>query len=501
MTQELTQTVDWLKRVAQPGSRLRLDSRTVRPGDIFVAVPGEHVDGRDFIRVALARGAVAVLMEQDGHQHGICPVPTQSVRGLFALLGDIAAAFYDYPARHMRGLAVTGTNGKTTTTHWMAALLEKLGTPCGLLGTVGCRLGERRFEAPALTTPDAVSLQTLYADLYEAGAKAYAIEASSVGLEQGRLNRSDFHVAVFTNLTRDHLDYHRTMEAYGRAKAKLFAWPGLANAVINADDPQGATMADVARHTGAAVWSCSCTGTALDGADHVLSASAIESTAEGTRFDLTFDGRTLPVQMAQVGLFNVMNLMQAMAAVMACGHDFEKVVLLASDLSAPNGRMQMLRAKGAPLAVVDYCHTPDAVAKALESLRGVARARHGRLKIVFGCGGDRDRGKRPLMGRMAREGADEVYVTSDNPRTEPPAQILADIVNGNPGMTVIEDRREAIHRAIVDARPEDVVLVAGKGHEDYQDIDGVKHHFSDKETVREAFNECRCRVLSAQETK
>lgn len=501
MNKSMNEVTAWLKALVHDGAHLRLDSRSVKPGDVFVAVPGLKADGRAFIRVAAARGAAGVLMEtrSDAPDAERFPIASLSVDDLSKHLGEVAAAFYGDPSSRMTGVAVTGTNGKTTTTHWIASLLTNFGTPCAVMGTVGCRFAGESFDMPALTTPDAVSLQGVYADLEKAGAKAFAVEASSIGLEQGRMTGSHFDTAVFTNLTRDHLDYHVTMDAYAEAKAILFAWPGLRTAVVNADDPYAGLMAETARKNGAAVWATTLTGVVPFAADHVVEASDIEATEAGTRFLMKVDGAATLVHLAQVGGFNVSNFIQAATVLLAKGCNADRLAAWAESLASPPGRMQLMRAEGAPLAVVDYSHTPDALEKALESLRPVAQARGGRLWAVFGCGGDRDAGKRPVMGGIAVRLADEVVVTSDNPRTEDPDAIIADISAGAPGARVVTDRAEAIHHAVAEADGADVVLIAGKGHEDYQEINGVKHHFSDSEVVREAFNERRVQMLRAVE--
>ena len=501
MNKSMNEVTAWLKALVHDGAHLRLDSRSVKPGDVFVAVPGLKADGRAFIRVAAARGAAGVLMEtrNDAPDAERFPIASLSVDDLSKHLGEVAAAFYGDPSSRMTGVAVTGTNGKTTTTHWIAALLTNFGTPCAVMGTVGCRFAGESFDMPALTPPDAVSLQGVYADLEKAGAKAFAVEASSIGLEQGRMTGSHFDTAVFTNLTRDHLDYHVTMDAYAEAKAILFAWPGLRTAVVNVDDPYAGLMAETARKNGAAVWATTLTGVVPFAADHVVEASDIEATEAGTRFLMKVDGAATSVHLAQVGGFNVSNFIQAATVLLAKGCEADRLAAWAESLAPPPGRMQLMRAEGAPLAVVDYSHTPDALEKALESLRPVAQARGGRLWAVFGCGGDRDAGKRPVMGGIAVRLADEVVVTSDNPRTEDPDAIIADISAGAPGARVVTDRAEAIHHAVAEADGADVVLIAGKGHEDYQEINGVKHHFSDSEVVREAFNERRVQMLRAVE--
>ncbi|MDY4163133.1 MAG: UDP-N-acetylmuramoyl-L-alanyl-D-glutamate--2,6-diaminopimelate ligase [Sutterella sp.] len=503
MEKSIQEIAAWLTSIVHEGAHLRLDSRTVKPGDVFVAVPGARSDGRRFIRVAAARGAAGVLLEAQplGSAPECYPVASLAVERLSERLGKIATAFYGNPTASMTGVAVTGTNGKTTTTHWIADMMSRAGRPCAVLGTVGCKFAGRHFDMPALTTPDAVSLQGVCADVKKAGAAAFALEASSIGLEQGRLTGTVFDTAVFTNLTRDHLDYHGTMEAYCEAKAALFAWPGLRTAVINADDPAAFLMVEAARKNGADVWMTTLCGNVPAGAGHYVEALDVRASEAGTRFTLVSDGEEAAVHMPQVGRFNVSNFIQAAAVLLAKGASLEDVAGWAETLAAPPGRMQLFRAQGAPLAVVDYSHTPDALEKALESLRPVAEARGGRLWAVFGCGGDRDAGKRPVMGRIAAALADEVVVTSDNPRTEDPEAILRDILAGADGLQAVADRREAICGAVARADARDVVLVAGKGHEDYQEINGVKHHFSDAEVVRVAFNDRRMQWLMSREAE
>ena len=503
MEKSIQEIVAWLGAIVHEGAHLRLDSRAVRPGDVFVAIPGAKSDGRTFIRVAAARGAAGVLMHA---REGVSnaehyPVPTLSVEHLAERLGDVATAFYGAPSDRMTGIAVTGTNGKTTTTHWIADLLTKAGLDCAVMGTVGCRFAGRAFEMPALTTPDAISLQGVYADILAAGAKAFAVEASSIGLEQGRMTGSRFDTAVFTNLTRDHLDYHGTMDAYAHAKRMLFGWPSLRVAVINADDPAGAIMADAAHANGVTVWATTVGGKPTFEAHHVVEARDVEACEAGTHFTMVVDGVATPVQLSQVGFFNVSNFIQAAAVLLARRCEASQIAEWAKTLASPPGRMQLMKADGVPLTVVDYSHTPDALEKALESLRPVAQARGGRLWCVFGCGGDRDAGKRPQMGRSSAELADETVITSDNPRTEKPEAIIEDIRVGAPEARVESDRAVAITLAVSQAQATDVILVAGKGHEDYQDINGVKHHFSDVEVVREAFNERRMQWLRAGEAQ
>ncbi len=507
MQKDISEAIAWLKGIARAGTRLRLDSREINPGDVFVALPGAHQDGRHFIPVAVARGASGVILETPSAPLPAAGVPMFMAKGLAQKIGEIAAHFYGNPSAALRGVAVTGTNGKTTTTHWIASLLTRLSLPCAVLGTVGAKLGEQRFEVPELTTPDAINLQALFATVRDAGASAFAIEASSVGLEQGRLNGAHFEVAVFTNLTRDHLDYHKTMQAYGQAKSLLFAWPTLKAAVVNLDDPAAALMAEVAHAHGVPLWgttqrcaeSARCRKLGELPIAHVLSAERIRLSREGIEFTLNIDGVLHSVHLPQVGDFNVSNAMQALATVLAMGFNAEAAVGLLSTLPSPPGRMQLLSAKASPLAVVDYSHTPDALEKALESLRVVAQARGGALWAVFGCGGDRDSGKRPIMGAIAARLADHVIVTSDNPRTEDPDAIIAQITASLSTLRTERDRAAAIKMAVLEAAPEDVILVAGKGHETYQIIGTVHHYFSDQEVVKAAFNERRTRASMGSE--
>ena len=496
----IDEIVAWLQTVAHEGNHLRLDSREVQPGDVFVAIKGQKTDGRTFIPVAVARGAAAVLMQSEVSSSNIPTgngVPTLSVPDLNRHLGVISARFYHDPTRHMRGIAVTGTNGKTTTTHWIAHLLTALGEPCAVLGTVGAHLGAQQFDAPELTTPDAVSLQRLYAQVKAAGARAFAIEASSVGLEQDRMKGSHFEVAVFTNLTRDHLDYHKTMEAYAEAKAKLFAWPSLKAAVINLDDPTSTLMLDSAKRHGAQIW-CVSQNRECEAQGHYLVAQNVRLHGDSTLLTLVYQDQTQEVRLPAVGRFNVSNLLEAVASVMALGYSLRDIAPWIQTMPCPPGRMELVLSTDAPMGVVDYSHTPDALEKALQTLREVAQERQGKLWVVFGCGGDRDRGKRPIMGALAKELADYVIVTSDNPRTEDPQAIIKDILQGNEGLKVIADRQEAIRQAILEAKPDDVVLVAGKGHETYQIIGTQKHHFSDVEVIRAAFNDRRIATKQGQ---
>ena len=505
MTKTNREVADWMHKLVHEGAEMKLDSREVRPGDIFCAVPGLKSDGRAFIRVAAARGAAGVIYEADGTPQGEhYPVASLAVSHLASRLGEIAALFYGDASAKMEGVAVTGTNGKTTSTFWLSQLMTKLGTPAAVIGTVGVFFKGKQIPAPHLTTPDAVTLQGLYAKLAHEGAEAFAIEASSVGLEQGRLSGSHFRVGIFTNLSRDHLDYHRTMEAYAEAKKILFRWPGLETAVLNAEDPVSASFAETAKAHGIAVWTTGREGRgkalaqSLACSAHALDAWNCRSTGRGMVFTLKMEAEEREVSLPAVGLFNVENVLEVIAAMLALGYPLDDVVSGVASLEPPPGRMQPVYSEGMPLGVVDFCHTPDALEKALESLAPGVHARGGKLWTVVGCGGDRDPGKRPIMGEIAARLADQVIVTSDNPRSEDPEKIVRQVAEGAkgaPNVRIVADRREAIHEAILEAAPEDLVLVAGKGHESEQILKDGPHHFLDAEVVREALNERRTRVL------
>lgn len=400
--------------------------------------------------------------------------------------GEIASAYYAHPDRAMFVAAITGTNGKTSSALWLATLFEQLGEKAAAIGTlgVGTRVGGRfQFAATGLTTPDALQLQGHLAQLAQNKVTALVIEASSIGLEQGRMNGLHVDVALFTNLTRDHLDYHGDMARYEAAKARLFDWPGLKHAVINLDDPAGVRLA---QHLAGRL---PLTGYTLQDPEKfaalkditLLSANQIHTRHAGTEFRLHTPSAQASVKIATVGLFNVSNILGVMATLLARGQRLDAIVPLVSGLTAAPGRMQALGGQDAPLVVVDYAHTPDALEQALQALAPIARERGGRLWCVFGCGGDRDPGKRPLMGAAA-EWADQVVVTSDNPRTEDAQAIIEQILLGMKKIPVsMMDRAKAILYAIRHAETRDVVLLAGKGHEDYQEIQGKRLPFSDAE--------------------
>ena len=467
---------------------LALDSRKVAPGDLFFALEGSQSHGRQFVDQAIERGAAAVLQEAAwGRVSERGGVPLIAVPALKFKLGEIASRWFGDPSRAMAVVGVTGTNGKTSVSHFVARALRADG-PCGLIGTLGYGLvGEL---APAShTTPDAITVHGLLAGMRDAGAQQAVMEVSSHALEQGRVSGVAFDVAVFTNLSREHLDYHGDMASYGRAKRRLFETPGLKYAVINLDDAFGRSL--LASMPGAV-------GTVSYGFDDSrlppsLLGTELRLDSQGLRLRVNSDWGTGELAVPLLGRFNAENLLAAFAALLACGLGFDEVLERLSRVQPVPGRVQRLGGgPGEPLVVVDYAHTPDALAQVLAALRDHGA---GRLTCVFGCGGERDVGKRPLMARAAEQGADRVIVSDDNPRGEDPDVIIADIFSGfadADAVEVINDRAAAIRHAVIGADEGDVVLIAGKGHEDCQLVGDRRLPFSDAEQARE--------VLAARRT-
>ena len=465
---------------------LTLDSREVRPGSLFFALRGRNRHGLEHAAQAAARGACAVLWEP---APGIAPpslpasVPDAPVADLRRLLGRIADRFFQWPSQHLRVSGFTGTNGKTTCAYLLAQCLDRLGSRCAYIGTLGSGF-VAALKTPTHTTPDVFSLHRALAELRTLGARDVALEVSSHALDQDRVDGVRFHLAAFTNLTRDHLDYHATMEAYGSAKARLFALPDLAEIVINVGDEFGRKLAQ--RHSGAAaltaVW-CRGSGTAGLGRRSLYAVSAAPS-AHGLSIEFGGSFGELRLRSRLIGGFNVENLCVVLGCLGALGVPPAEATAALGACTAPPGRMEIIEAGGArkPVAVIDYAHTPDALEKALSAAREHCA---GALWCVFGCGGDRDPGKRPLMGRIADELADEIIVTDDNPRSENPAAITAAIAAGiaSHAVRVIHDRGAAIAAAIAAAGPGDLVLIAGKGHEDYQIYGDQRRAFSDRREV------------------
>lgn len=470
------------------------DSRAIVPGDAFVAISGFGAHGLGFVAQAKAAGAVAILFEPplpvEFAAAAEAGLPLIAVPALRARLGALADRFHAAPSAAMTTVGVTGTNGKTSTVQLLAQAWTLAGRRAGTIGTLGAGL-YGAAEPTGFTTPLVLQLHALLARLRDAGADAVAMEVSSHALDQGRVDGVHFRVGVFTNLTRDHLDYHGTMEAYGAAKAKLFAWPGLDAAAINLDDPFGATLHARLQAQGPA--DVRAIGLSSRGhADAIVRAEDVVLDGAGVGFALCIGEARHPVRSPLLGRFYVDNLLAVAGSLYALGTAPEAIAALLSRLQPVSGRMNRLGgAHGRPLVVVDYAHTPDALEQALSALRAHAG---GRVICVFGCGGDRDRGKRPQMAAIAEAGADAVIVTDDNPRTESGDAIVADILAGfsrealdRPGRIAVErDRGAAIARAIRTAAAHDIVLIAGKGHEPYQDIDGVQHPFDDTATARAA---------------
>ncbi|OAI18740.1 MULTISPECIES: UDP-N-acetylmuramoyl-L-alanyl-D-glutamate--2,6-diaminopimelate ligase [Methylomonas] len=463
---------------------LALDSRQVRPGDAFIALNGSNQHGLTHAGQALINGAIAIVYDPAGRPEqaavtaGITAV---AVAGLSESLGDIAARFYQKPSDRLTVIGVTGTNGKTTCSQLIAQALDA----CGVIGTLGW--GEvDNLQPTANTTPDALAVQQMLAELLRRNKRAVAMEVSSHGLEQGRVNGVTFAGAVFTNLSRDHLDYHGTMADYLQAKLKLFGWPTLQFAVVNLDDACSAeVLASIA--PSATHWTYSKSGKTLADA-HGVVAENIEYHADGIAFDAVYQKQRLRAVTDIAGDFNLENLLAVLCVLLATGHEFASAVAKLADLRAIAGRMERFGGQDKPTVFVDYAHSPDALEKVLRAVKGARR-----LKVVFGCGGDRDKGKRPQMGRIAETWADQVIVTDDNPRHEASADIIKDILSGceSQKITVINDRATAIVTTIQQAEADDCIVVAGKGHEDYQDIAGVKWPFSDQAVVRQALAEWR----------
>ncbi|HDS0921600.1 TPA: UDP-N-acetylmuramoyl-L-alanyl-D-glutamate--2,6-diaminopimelate ligase [Stenotrophomonas maltophilia] len=462
---------------------LVLDSRAVRPGNAFVAIAGFGAHGLGFVDQARAAGAAAILFEPPAPAELPAPADAIAVPGLRTRMGGMADQFHGHPSRAMTMVGVTGTNGKTSTVQLLAQAWHLLGTASGSIGTLGVGLyGD--VVPTGFTTPLVLQMHEVLAQLRDQGAKAVAMEVSSHALDQGRVDAVHYDVAVFTNLTRDHLDYHGDMAQYGAAKAKLFHRAGLKAAVVNLDDSFGSELlrtvdAGIAR-----------IGVSSRGAQQAtLRADSLKLDGRGIAFDLVVDGARHPVQSPLLGRFNVDNLLAVAGVLHALGHAPAAIAALVSQLQPIAGRMNRLGGeRGLPTVVVDYAHTPDALEQALQSLQGHLQ---GRLFCVFGCGGERDAGKRPQMAAIAERLAQQVIVTDDNPRGEDGDAIVADILAGftaPDAVTVQRNRARAIGLAVKLAGPGDIVLLAGKGHEPYQEVRGVKHDFDDTLVAAAALN-------------
>ena len=456
---------------------LTADSRRVKGGMLFLAYPGEHADGRQFIAQAIEQGASAIAWEGDGFAwNPAWQVPNFAISGLREQAGAIASEFYNQPSKALWMIGVTGTNGKTSCSHWLAQVLTQLGHKTAVVGTLGNGFVGSLTEA-VNTTPDPILLHGMLADLLIEGGAGVAMDVSSHGLQHGRVNGVHFDVAVFTNLTRDHLDYHGDMATYGAAKRKLFEWNDLGCSVLNTDDLLGAEIAIDLKKQGKRVLTY---GFELGD----VRGSALQLTEAGLKMNVDTPLGCAKVQAGLLGRFNAYNLLAVLAALLASNVKLTEAVQMLETLEPVAGRMQRLGGNHLPLVVIDYAHTPDALEKVLIALREQTK---GNLICVFGCGGNRDRGKRVLMGEVVNSLADLSIVTSDNPRNEEPMEIISAIIANMSGeYQVLEDRAQAIVQAIKLAKAGDVVLIAGKGHEDYQEIKGVKYPFSDKAVAQEA---------------
>ena len=467
---------------------LHSDSRKIQPNDVFIACQGEYADGRDYIADAIANGASFVYWDDDGafQWQPQWRVPNQGISELKQRAGMVAAQAYNNFSGCLNAIGVTGTNGKTSITQWLAQAIDDLehAPSCAIIGTVGNGFFGK-LQATTHTTPDPVAVQTLIHQFKQQGAKHIAMEVSSHGLAQYRVNGVPFRTAVFTNLTRDHLDYHGNMAEYGATKARLFYWQGLQNAIINSDDPFGAALAaELKRDQGSLK---TYTYGFNDQAD--IRITHFTASHQGMSISLATPWGNGSAQTQLLGRFNAQNFAAALGVLCATGYGFQAALTALSRIRPATGRMDCIIQPNKPLVVVDYAHTPDALEKALTTLREI-RQPESQLWCVFGCGGDRDRGKRPLMGAVASQFADRVVVTSDNPRTEQPQAIIADILPAVPQPALVEpDRKAAIEQTIAQAQAQDIVLIAGKGHETYQDVQGVKHHFSDFEVAQVALGQ------------
>ncbi|MGF6776606.1 UDP-N-acetylmuramoyl-L-alanyl-D-glutamate--2,6-diaminopimelate ligase [Paraburkholderia sp. GAS334] len=487
---QIADALTWLHARVQPAAHLHADTRSIAAGDVFLAYAVDGADNRPFIDNAIERGATAVLVQPENFTAAIDPATTLAVPALNELAGSIASAWYSDPSDAMLVVGVTGTNGKTSCSQWISSALTAVGTRCAIIGTLGSGMPGQLVHT-GFTTPDAPQLQRSLAQLRDAGAQAVAMEVSSHALHQGRVNGTSFDIAVFTNLTQDHLDYHGTFAAYEAAKVRLFDWPGLRCAVINRDDEAGRRLLANAKGKIRTI------GYGIEKthenalADASLVASNVRATATGTAFHLTTsEWGDADIEVATLGAFNVSNLLGVLGALLAADVRFDAALKELEKLEPVNGRMQRLGGRlqnDEPLVVIDYAHTPDALEKTLDALRPIAVARGGELVCMFGCGGDRDATKRPLMGAIAEKFADAVVVTSDNPRSEDPASIIDQIVAGMKDASKarrIDDRASAILHAIRHAAREDVIVLAGKGHEATQEIMGRKRAFSDQDHAR-----------------
>jgi UDP-N-acetylmuramoyl-L-alanyl-D-glutamate--2,6-diaminopimelate ligase len=497
------EAVNWLN--AKVTGELQIDSRNIQPGDGFIAWPGAAVDGRQFVKTALQKGAAACLVEYFGsNTQELAGIVEQdkiaSYSGLKNAIGLIASKTMNMPTMSLNIIAITGTNGKTTTAWWLSQALQAVSaikptaqTKCFMVGTLGIGV-PNAVESTGLTTPDPILLHKKFREYVDNGFSYCAIEASSIGIEEHRLDGTDIKVAIFTNFTQDHLDYHGSMQAYWDAKLKLFQWPTLKVAIINIDDAKGKELAKVlsdnltntTHNKKLDIWTIAIHQAAR------IKAFDIKYTKNGLQFNIQENDEIYLVETKFFGEYNVSNMLGVVAAMRASGIDLQTCIEACKALTAVPGRMDVIALEYQPLVVVDYAHTPDALKQALIALRPAANTRGGKLICVFGCGGNRDASKRPLMAKMAQAHADAAIVTADNSRLEKTEKILSNIVAGftsQVNVVVEVNRAIAIAMAIKNAHQNDVILIAGKGHENYQDDQGIKTYFSDKEQALHALKE------------
>jgi UDP-N-acetylmuramoyl-L-alanyl-D-glutamate--2,6-diaminopimelate ligase len=521
--------LDQLGELNTAVTRLVTDSRAVTLGDTFVAYPGENSDGRRFIAQAIAQGANAVIWEAHNFVWDEAwQVPNLAVTDLRHKAGWLADAVYGQPSEKLWLVGVTGTNGKTSTSHWIAHALNDAGRKCALIGTLGNGF-PGALQASANTTPDAIRVHGLLAGYLRDGAKAVAMEVSSHALAQGRVNGVRFNVALLTNLSRDHLDYHGDMDSYAASKRKLFDWKTLKCVVLNLDDGYGADLAEALcgsvlpspqsspasgeseargaepgereeQHSIPELIGYGMSDASLQLAERLgirmVHGNLLAMSGQGLQLDIHSSWGGARLDSVLIGRFNAANLLGALAALLASGIGLDQAARSLGRVQPVAGRMQRLGGAQQPTVIVDYAHTPDALEKVLTALREVSAAEGGRLICVFGCGGDRDRGKRPMMGRVVEKYADHCIVTSDNPRSEEPENIIAEVLAGmeSANHEIVTGRAEAIARAVSSASRRDTVLIAGKGHEDYQEIGGVKHPFSDMAVAVQALEKWRAQT-------
>jgi len=480
---------DLLNSLGVKVSRLVTDSRLIKRGDTFVAYPGAKVDGRQFIAQAIELGANAVIWESHNFiWNKAWQVRNLAVKDLRQQAGEIAALVYGQASQKLWMVGVTGTNGKTSCSHWLAQSFNALNRKSALIGTLGNGFPPE-LKPTINTTPDAISVHGLLADFMRQGAQAVVMEVSSHALEQGRVNGVNYDVALLTNLSRDHLDYHGDMQSYAAAKKRLFGWQQLKYAVLNLDDAFGSGLAEELQDAEVEVIAYGLSEQALQQAERLgvrmVYGANLQLDAQGCRLQIHSSWGGGELRSSLLGRFNAENLLGTLAVLLVSDVPLADALDELAQRQAVAGRMQTLAQFGQPAVVIDYAHTPDALEKVLQTLHEVTAASGGKLICVFGCGGDRDRGKRPMMGTVAGKLADVSIVTSDNPRSENPADIIAAIVQGMSGSyQIVEDRELAIVHAIKTAQAVDTVLIAGKGHEDYQEIKGVKYPFSDIEVAQ-----------------